>query len=42
LFRVAKDLKNLFFVIASIYLLILVLKLLFTDKTEEASNNLKK
>lgn len=42
LFRIAKDLKNLFFVIASIYLLILVLKLLFTDKTEEASNNLKK
>lgn len=42
LFRIAKDLKNIFFVIASIYLLILVLKLLFTDKTEEASNNLKK
>lgn len=42
LIRIAKDIKNLFFFIASIYLLILVLKVLFTDKTEEASNNLKK
>lgn len=42
LVRIAKDLKNLFFFVASIYLLVLVLKVLFTDKTEEASNNLKK
>ncbi len=42
LLRIAKDLKNLFFALASIYLLILILKTFFTDKTEEASNNLKK
>lgn len=42
LVRIAKDLKNLFFFVASIYLLILILKVLVGDKTEEASNNLKK
>jgi hypothetical protein len=37
-----KDFKNLLFVIASVYLLIMILILLFSDKTEEASSNLKK
>lgn len=42
LVRIAKDLKNLFFYIASLYLLIIILITLFSEKTEEASNNLKK
>jgi hypothetical protein len=42
LVTIARDLKNLFFYLASLYLLIMILILLFSDKTEEASNNLKK
>ncbi len=42
LIRIARDLKNLFFLIAWIYFLILVLKLLFSWKTEEEISNFKK
>lgn len=42
LIRIARDLKNLFFIIASIYFLILVIKLLFSSKTDEAVTNFKK
>ena len=40
--RIARDLKNLFFIIASLYLLIIVLKLLFSQKSEEEIWNFKK
>lgn len=40
--RIARDVKNLFFLIAWIYFLILVLKLLFSSKTEEEVSNFKK
>lgn len=40
--RIARDLKNLFFLIAWLYFLILVLRLLFSDKTEEEASNFKK
>ena len=42
LIRIARDLKNLFFMIAWVYFLVLVIKLLFSEKTEEASSNFKK
>jgi hypothetical protein len=42
LIRIARDLKNLFFIIASIYFLVLVIKLLFSNKTDEAVTNFKK
>lgn len=42
LIRIARDLKNLFFIIAWVYFLILVLILLFSDKTEESANDFKK
>lgn len=40
--RIARDLKNIFFAIASIYFLIIVFKLLFTENTEEESEKFKK
>lgn len=40
--KIARDLKNLFFFIAWVYFLILVLKLLFSEKTEEEVWNFKK
>ena len=40
--RVARDLKNLFFIIAWVYFLVLVLKLLFSAKTDEEVSNFKK
>ena len=40
--KIALDLKNLFFLIAWIYFLILVIKLLFSEKTEEEVWNFKK
>lgn len=42
LVRIAKDLKNVLFVIASVYLLILILKLLVSEKTQEEVSNFKK
>lgn len=42
LVRIAKDLKNVLFFIASIYFLILILKLLVSEKTEEEVSNFKK
>lgn len=42
LIRIARDLKNLFFIIAWIYFLILVLKLLFWSKSDEDVNSFKK
>lgn len=42
LVRIARDVKNVFFIIAWIYFLILVLRLLFWDNTEEESNTFKK
>lgn len=42
LVKIAKDIKNLFFYIASIYLLVIILILLFSEKTEEWISNLKK
>ncbi len=42
LFRVAKDIKNLFFVIAWVIFLILILKLLASEKTEDEVWNFKK
>lgn len=42
LINVAKDLKNVFFYIAWLYFLILVLKLVFTDNTEEEVWKFKK
>lgn len=40
--RVALDLKNIFFVIAWVYFLIIVIRLLFSNKTEEEITNFKK
>ncbi|MCD5385193.1 hypothetical protein LRZ95_00835, partial [Candidatus Gracilibacteria bacterium] len=34
--RIARDLKNLFFLIAGVYFVIIVLRLLFSEKSEEA------
>jgi len=42
LFNIAKDLKNIFFMLASIFLIILVLKLVFTDNTDEEVWKFKK
>lgn len=42
LIRIARDLKNIFFTLASIYFLIIVIRLLFSSKTEEEVNNFKK
>ena len=39
--RIARDLKNLFFLIAWVYFLILVVKLLFAEKTEEEVSKFK-
>ena len=40
--KIALDLKNLFFIIAWVYFLIIVLKLLFSPKTDEEVSNFKK
>ena len=40
--RIARDLKNLFFMLSWLFLTILVLKLLFSSKTEEEVSNFKK
>ena len=40
--RIARDLKNLFFLIAWVYFVIIVLRLLFSEKSEEAVSNFKK
>ena len=40
--RIARDLKNLFFLISWIYFLVIVIKLLFSSKTEEEVSNFKK
>lgn len=42
LVRFARDLKNIFFVIATIYFLIITLILIFSSNTEEAVGNYKK
>jgi hypothetical protein len=42
LIRIARDIKNLFFIISWVYFLILVIRLLFSEKSEEASTNFKK
>lgn len=42
LIRWAKDMKNIFFILASIYLLVLILKLLFLDHTDEEVAKFKK
>ncbi len=42
LLRISRDLKNLFFLIAWIYFLIIVLRLLFSEKSEESVSNFKK
>lgn len=42
LLLIARDLKNLFYVIASIYFLIIVIRLIFSSKTEEEVSNFKK
>jgi hypothetical protein len=42
LIRIARDWKNLFFIIAWLYFLILVIRLLFSEKTEEEVWNFKK
>ena len=42
LVRIAKSLKNIFFTIASIYFLIIVLRLLFTENSEEEFGKFKK
>lgn len=42
LIRIARDLKNLFFIISWLYFLILVIKLLFAEKTDEEVSNFKK
>lgn len=39
--KIARDLKNIFFIIAWLYFLIIVLKLLFSEKTEEEVGNFK-
>ncbi len=40
--RIAKDLKNLFFIIAWIYFLIITIRIIFSSKTEEEVWNFKK
>lgn len=40
--RIARDLKNLFFLIAWVYFLVIVIRLLFSEKTEEEAANFKK
>ncbi|QFR39718.1 hypothetical protein A9Q91_05915 [Candidatus Gracilibacteria bacterium 28_42_T64] len=40
--RIARDLKNVFFFIAGLYLVFLVLRLLFAENTEEEAGNFKK
>lgn len=42
LVRIAKDLKNLFFWLSSIYLMIIVVKVLFADNTEDEIDKFKK
>ncbi len=42
LFTIAKDIKTIFYIIAWLYFLLLVIKLLFSENTEEASANFKK
>lgn len=42
LIRIARDLKNLFFVLSGIFFLILVIRLLVWEKTEEEVTNFKK
>jgi len=42
LVKVARALKNIFFAIASIYFLIIVLRLLFTENSEEEFGKFKK
>lgn len=42
LIRVAKDLKNLFYAIATIYFLVITLKLIFSSNTEEELGKFKK
>ncbi|NVP17203.1 hypothetical protein HUU51_00625 [Candidatus Gracilibacteria bacterium] len=42
LFTIAKDLKTIFYIIAGLYFLILVIRLLFSENTEEAATNFKK
>jgi len=42
LYSVAKDLKTIFYILAGLYFLILVIRLLFSENTEEASTNFKK
>jgi hypothetical protein len=42
LFRVAKDLKNLFFVLATLYLFIIVIRLIYTGDSDEWFNKFKK
>lgn len=40
--RVARDLKNIFYVLATIYFLVICLKLIFSSNTEEELGNFKK
>lgn len=42
LVRIARDLKNIFYVLATIYFLIICLKLIFSSNTEEELGNFKK
>lgn len=40
--RIARDLKNIFFIISWIYFLVIVIRLIFSSKTEEEISNFKK
>ena len=40
--RIARDLKNLFFILSWLFFVILILRLLFSEKTEEEVSNFKK
>ena len=40
--NIAKDMKNVLFIVASIYFIILILKVLYSDNSEEESANFKK
>lgn len=42
LVRIAFDLKNLFFILATVFFFVIVFKLILSDKTEEAIENFKK
>ncbi len=42
LIRLARDIKNLFYMIASVYFLIITLKLIFSNNSEEELGNFKK